>query len=74
MKTGILMNGPMVKNHISLKTGFGYNATRKTSFLFWFQACQQIRLQDLIRQLQGHFQDKRVIVQHLLQARLHHLQ
>ena len=38
----------MVKNHISLKTGFGDNATRTTSFLLWFQACQQIRLQDLI--------------------------
>ena len=25
-------------------------------------------------QLQGHFQDRRVIAQHLLQARLHHLQ
>ena len=24
MKTDILMNGSMVKNHISLKTGFGY--------------------------------------------------
>ena len=31
---------------------------------------QRVRLQDLIRQLQGHFQDRRVIVQHLLQARL----
>ena len=46
------MNGSMVKNHISLKTGFGYNARRRTSFLLWFQACQQIRLQDLIHQLQ----------------------
>ena len=64
----------MVKNHISLKTGFGYNATRRTSFLLWVQACQQIRLQDLIHQLQGHFQDRGVIAQHLLQARLHHLQ
>ena len=36
MKTDILMNGSMVKNHISLKTGFGYNATRRTSFLSWF--------------------------------------
>ena len=26
MKTDILMNGSTVKNHISLKTGFGYNA------------------------------------------------
>ena len=41
------MNGSMVQNHISLKTGFGYNATRRTSFLLWFQACQQIHLQDL---------------------------
>ena len=51
------MNGSMVKNHISLKTGFGFLATRRTSFLLWFQACQ-IRLQDLIHQLQGHSQDK----------------
>ena len=57
MKTDILMNGSMVKNHISLKTGFGHNATRRTSFLLWFQACQ-LRLQDLIHQLQGHFQDR----------------
>ena len=42
MKTDILMNGSTVKNHISLKTGFGYNATRKTSFLSWFQACQRV--------------------------------
>ena len=65
--------GSMVKNHISLKTGFGYPATRRTSFLLWFHACQ-IRPQDLIHQLHGHFQDRRVIAQHLLQARLHHLQ
>ena len=29
------MNGLMVKNHISLKTGFGYSATRRTSSLSW---------------------------------------
>ena len=34
MKTDTLMNGSMVKNHISLKTGFEYNAIRRTSFLF----------------------------------------
>ena len=62
------------ENHISFKTGFGFFATRRTSFLLWFQAYQRVRLQGLIRQLQGHFQDRRVIVQHLLQARLHHLQ
>ena len=42
MKTDIPMNGSMVKNHISLKTVFGYNATRRTSFLLWFQACQRV--------------------------------
>ena len=59
------------QNHISLKTGFGLFATRRTSFLSWFQACH-IRPQDLIHQLQGHLQDRRVIVQHLPQARLLH--
>ena len=38
MNTDILTSGSMVKNHISLKTGFGHNATRRTSFLSWFQA------------------------------------
>ena len=59
------------KHHLLLKMGFGFLATRRTSFLLWFQACQ-IRLLDLTHQLRGHFQDKRVIVQHLLQARLRH--
>ena len=54
MKTDIPMNGSMVKNHISLKTGFGYLAIRRTSFLSWFQACQRVRLLVLISQLQGH--------------------
>ena len=61
------------QNHISFKTGFGYNATRRTSFLSWFQACQ-IRLQDLIHQFQGHLQDRRVIGQRILPARRLHLQ
>ena len=29
------------QNHISLKTGFGYNVTRRTSFRSWFQASRQ---------------------------------
>ena len=33
VKTDILMNGSMVKNHISFKTGFGFPATRRTSFI-----------------------------------------
>ena len=65
--------GSMIKNHISSKTGFRYSATRRTSFLSWFHACQ-IRLLDLTYQLQGHFQDRRDIVPRLLQARLHHQQ
>ena len=32
MKTGIPTNGSVVKNHISLKTGFGLFATERTSF------------------------------------------
>ena len=52
MKTDILINGSTVKNHISLKTGFGYNATLRTSFLTWFQACQRVLLLVLILQLQ----------------------
>ena len=39
MNTDTLTSGPTVKNHISLKTVFKYNATRRTSFLSWFQAC-----------------------------------
>ena len=46
MKTDILINESTVKNPISLKTGFGFPATRRTSFLLWFQACP-IRLLDL---------------------------
>ena len=38
----ILMNGSTVKNHISLKTVFGYNVTQKTSFRSWFLACQRV--------------------------------
>ena len=62
----------MVKNHISLKTGSGFHAIRRTSFLLWFQACQ-VRPLDL-HHLQGHLQDRRVIAHHLLPARLLHLQ
>ena len=62
------------QNHISLRTGFGYSATRRTSFLSWFQACQRVRPPVLIIQLQGHLQDRRGLVPHLLQARLRHQQ
>ena len=32
MRTDVLMNGSMVKNHISFKTVFEYNVTQRTSF------------------------------------------
>ena len=73
MNTDTVMNWSMVKNHISLKTGLGYPSTRRTLCLLWFQACQN-RLLDLIRQLQGHFRDRKVIAHHLLPARFRHLQ
>ena len=60
------------KPHLTIKKGLEYNVIRRTSFLLWFQACQRVRLQDLINQLQAHFQHRRVIVPHLLQARLRH--
>ena len=57
------------QNHILLKTVFGYPAVRRTSFRSWFQA-SRVRLPVLIS-FQGH-QERRVIVRHLLQARLLH--
>ena len=61
------------KPHL-IKKGFGPNATRRTSFLLWFQACQRVRHPVLILQPQGHLQDRRVIILHLSQARpLHQL-
>ena len=59
--------------HVSTMVDDRSGQPDETSFLSWFQACQ-IRLLDLTHQLQGHFQDRRVNAQHLLPARLHHLQ
>ena len=52
MKTGIPMNGSMVKNHISLRTGFGLSATPRTLFPSWSQACPVLPLD--LHQPQGH--------------------
>ena len=60
------------KPHLIKKTGSGYNATRRTSFLSWFQACHRVLPPVLILQLQWHLQDRRGIVLHLLRARLLH--
>ena len=72
MKTDILMSGSTVKNHISLKTVFGFPATRRTSFLLWYHVCQVLLL-DLHRP-QRHLRNRRVILRHLPQSHLLHLQ
>ena len=58
-----------VKNHISLKTVFGYNATRRTSFRSWLLVCHRVLPPVLIIQLQWHLHDRRLIILHLPQAR-----
>ena len=70
METDMPTNGSMVKKPHLIKKGFEDLAIRRTSFLLWFQACQ-VRPLDL-HQLQRHLQDWRVIILHLLQARLLH--
>ena len=46
MKTDIPMSGSMVKNHISFKTGFGYPAIRRTSFLLTVSEIQTRKRED----------------------------
>ena len=41
MNTDTHTSGSPVKNHISLKTVFGYSATRRTSFRSWFLVYQR---------------------------------
>ena len=55
------MNGSMVKNHISFKTGFGYLATRRTSFLLWFLVYLQL-LQARLLQHPQLFQIRKLII------------
>ena len=66
------VSGSTVKNHISLKTGFGYNGTRRSSFRSWFQACHRVLPPTFLLQHQWHLQDRRLIILHLPQARLLH--
>ena len=42
MNTDTHTSGSMVKNHISLKTVFGYSAIRKTSYRSWFLVYQRV--------------------------------
>ena len=61
-----------LKTTSHLKTWFGYNATRRTSFLSWFQACQRVLPPVFTLQPQWHLQDRGGIILHLLRARLLH--
>ena len=72
MNTDTFTSGSTVKNHISFKTVFGYNATRRTSFRSWFQACQRVLPPTFLLQHQWHLQDRRLIILHFPQARLLH--
>ena len=72
MKTDILMNGSTVKNHFSLKTVFGYSATRRTSFRSWFLVCQRVLPPVFPLQLQWHLQSRRLIILLLPQVHLLH--
>ena len=72
MKTGFLRMDQWSKTTSHEKTGFGYSAIRRTSFLSWFQACQRVRPPVLILQHQWHLQDRKMIILHLPQARLLH--
>ena len=42
MNTDTHTSGSTVKNHISLKTVFGYSAIRRTSFRSWFLVYQRV--------------------------------
>ena len=54
------------------KTVFEYNVVRRTSFRSWFQACHRVLHLVLILQHPWHLQGRRVIILHILQARLLH--
>ena len=66
------MSGSTVKNHISLKTVFGYSATRRTSFRSWFLVCQRVLPQACLLQHPWHLQSMKLIIPRLPQARLPH--
>ena len=54
MNTDTHTSGSTVKNHISLKTVFGYSAIRRTSFRSWFLVCQRVLPQACPLQHPGH--------------------
>ena len=72
MNIDTLTSGSTVENHISFKTVFGYNATRRTSFRSWFLVCHRVLPPTFLLQHQWHLQDRRLIILHLTQARQLH--
>ena len=72
MNTDTHTSGSPVKNHIALKTVFGYSATRRTSFLSLFQACQRVLPQACRLQHPWNLQGRKLIILRLPQARLPH--
>ena len=68
------VSGSTIKNHISWKTVFGYSVTRRTSFRSWFLVCQRVLPPTFPPQQPWHFQDRRLIILHFLQALLPHQQ
>ena len=70
--TDTLMSGSTVKNHISLKTVFGYSATQRISFRSWFLVCQGVLPQAFPLQHPWHLQGRKLIILRLPQAGLPH--
>ena len=72
MNTDTHTSGSPVKNHISLKTVFGYSATRRTSFRSWFLVYQRVLPQACLLQHPWHLQGRKLIILRLPHARLPH--
>ena len=72
MNTDTHTSGSTVKNHIPLKTVFGYSATQRTSFRSWFLVYQRVLPQACPFQHSWHFQGRKLIILRLPQARLPH--
>ena len=72
MNTNTLTSGSEVKKHISLKTVFGYNATRRTSFRSWFVVYQRVLPPVFPHQHPWHLQGRKLIILRLPQPLLLH--
>ena len=70
MNTITHTTGSTVKNHISLKTVSGYNATRKTSYRSWFLVYQRVLHLACLLQHPWHIQGKKWSSHVFPQARL----